>query len=293
MLLLWLALPIVTLEYRQAWNQLPAHMATHFNAANQPNGWMSRQQSLDFILGMLAIVLTIGTLLLTAKTWRTVEPLSWALLGLFALLVAFLVSANHVILSFNLHRTPVHPERMAGLLALAVVALIAIYMVSNRHAPLPDGETLVIETHSGGLWSALILLALIGPIVGIALAPGRAPWPIIPIGVIGLGAFGVAWSGFRYRFQHHGLEISTLGFRLRSVPRSAIVSYSVEPWAFIRGYGIRGMGSTRAYVWCNKVVHIKMSNGDVYLGHSDPERIVRDLDRMMGSEARAGKGFGF
>ena len=63
---------------------------------------------------------------------------------------------------------------------------------------------------------------------------------------------------------------------------SAIVSYAIEPWAFIRGYGIRGIGSTRAYVWCNKVVHIKTTNGDVYLGHNDPARIVRDLDRMMG-----------
>jgi len=285
-LLLWLALPLVALEFKQAWDQLPAHMATHFNAANQPNGWMSRQQSLDFILGMLAISLTTGTLLLTAKTWRSVDRFSWALLGFFALLVGFLVAANHAVLSFNLHGAPVHPARMAGTLAVAVVALIALYLVSNRHAPLPDGETLVIETHSGGLWSALILLALIGPIVGIALAPGRAPWPIIPVGVIGLGAFAMAWSGFQYRFQQHGVEICTLGFRLRSIPRSAIVSYKVEPWAFIRGYGIRGYGRTRAYVWCNQVVHIKMSNGDVYLGHNDPERIVRDLDRMMRSEIR-------
>lgn len=292
-LLLWLALPLVTLEYRQAWDQLPAHVATHFNAANQSNGWMSRQQSLDFILWMLAIALTIGTLLLTAKTWRTVDRFSWALLGIFALLVGFLVAVNHAILSFNLRGTSVHPERMAGMLAVAVVALIVLYLGSNRHAPLPDGETLVIETHSGGLWSALILLALIGPIVGIALAPGRSPWPLIPVGVIGLGAFAMAWSGFQYRFQQHGVEICTLGFRLRSIPRSAIVSYTVEPWAFIRGYGIRGYGRTRAYVWCNQVVHIKMSNGDVYLGHNDPERLVRDLDQMMCSETRVGKGFGF
>jgi hypothetical protein len=60
------------------------------------------------------------------------------------------------------------------------------------------------------------------------------------------------------------------------------VSYSIEPWAFIRGYGIRGIGNTRAYVWCNKVVHIRTSNGEIFLGHSDPERIVRDLDMVTG-----------
>ena len=57
-------------------------------------------------------------------------------------------------------------------------------------------------------------------------------------------------------------------------------------WAFMRGYGIRGLGNTRAYVWCNKVVHIRLSNGDVFLGHNDPERIVRDLDMVTGVVTR-------
>ena len=77
-----------------------------------------------------------------------------------------------------------------------------------------------------------------------------------------------------------------LGFRLRLVPKQSIVSYSIEPWAFIRGYGIRGIGSTRAYVWGNQVVHIKTSDGEIFLGHSDPERIVRDLDLVTGFVTR-------
>jgi hypothetical protein len=93
-----------------------------------------------------------------------------------------------------------------------------------------------------------------------------------------LAAF--AWSGFQYRFGPAGVEISTLGFRLRSVPLVQIESYAVEPWSLLRGYGIRGTGDTRAYVWCNQVVHIKTAHGDVFLGHSDPERIVRDLDSI-------------
>ena len=40
-LFLWLALPLVALQYTQVWDQLPAHVATHFNAAGQANGWMS------------------------------------------------------------------------------------------------------------------------------------------------------------------------------------------------------------------------------------------------------------
>jgi hypothetical protein len=96
----------------------------------------------------------------------------------------------------------------------------------------------------------------------------------------------MAWSGFQYRFLRHGVEIRMLGFRLRSIPKQSIVSYAIEPWTLIRGYGIRGIGSTRAYVWCNKVVHIKTSNGEVFLGHSDPERIVRDLDLVTGALTR-------
>ena len=101
------------------------------------------------------------------------------------------------------------------------------------------------------------------------------------VGLIGFATIAAAWSGFQYRFLRHGVEIRSLGFRLRSIPRQQIQSYAPESWSLVRGYGIRGIGNTRAYVWGNKVVHIKTSNGDVFLGHSDPDRIVRDLDRVM------------
>jgi len=150
-----------------------------------------------------------------------------------------------------------------------------------------QSDVLAEETHSGRAWSLLILLSMTGPVIALSLARTAAVlWPVILVGVLGLGAFAMAWSGFQYRFLRHGVEIRMLGFRLRSIPRQSIVSYSIEPWAFIRGYGIRGIGSTRAYVWCNKVVHIRTSNGEVFLGHSDPERIVRDLDIVTGVLAR-------
>ena len=63
------------------------------------------------------------------------------------------------------------------------------------------------------------------------------------------------------------------------------MSYSIEPWGLPRGYGIRGIGSTRAYVWCNQVVHIKTTNGDIFLGHRDPKRIIRDLNQVTGFAA--------
>jgi hypothetical protein len=146
-----------------------------------------------------------------------------------------------------------------------------------------QNDLLVEETHSGRAWVPIILLAMIGPAIALMLAgTASALWPAILVALAGIGACAMAWSGFQYRFLRDGVEIRMLGLRLRSIPKQSIVSYSIEPWAFIRGYGIRGIGSTRAYVWCNKVVHIETSNGNIFLGHSDPPRIVRDLDRVTG-----------
>src|ERR1700688_1136337 len=146
-----------------------------------------------------------------------------------------------------------------------------------------QNDLLAEETHSGRAWSLIILLALIGPMIGVALMPSTVGrWAVVLVGVIAIGAFAMSWSGFQYRFLRHGVEVRMLGFRLRSIPKQSIVSYSIEPWAFIRGYGIRGIGSSQAYVCCNQVVHIKTSNGEIFLGHSDPQRIVRDLDMRTG-----------
>jgi hypothetical protein len=88
------------------------------------------------------------------------------------------------------------------------------------------------------------------------------------------------WTGFHYLFTSAGVEISTLGFRLRSIPRADIQQYTVEKWNPLRGYGIRGIGNRRAYVWCNDGVRIQTANGEVFLGHNEPEKIVRDLDAL-------------
>jgi len=91
---------------------------------------------------------------------------------------------------------------------------------------------------------------------------------------------GLTWSGFQYRFSPAGVEISTLGFRLRSIPVGQIRSYEPGRWNLLRGYGIRGVGNCRAYVWGNRGVRIHTAEGEIFLGHSEPERILRDLDTI-------------
>jgi hypothetical protein len=113
------------------------------------------------------------------------------------------------------------------------------------------GDVLAEETHSGRVWILLMVPALIGPAISLSRPHGRTSVVVSAATLVVLMALGVsamAWSGFQYRFLRHGVEIRMLGFRLRSIPKQSIVSYSIEPWAFIRGYGIRGIGSTRAYV---------------------------------------------
>jgi hypothetical protein len=142
-------------------------------------------------------------------------------------------------------------------------------------------DVLAEETHSGRAWSLLLLPAMIGPMISLWLYRTKAVvWAAVFVGLIGLGVVAMTWSGFQYRFLRQGVEVRMLGFRLRSIPAESIVTYSIESWSLARGYGIRGIGNTRAYVWCNQVVHIKTSNGDIFLGHDDPARIVRDLDMV-------------
>ena len=150
-----------------------------------------------------------------------------------------------------------------------------------------QSDVLAVETHSGRVWSLLILPALIGPAVSTAFFPtSSARFALIIVGVVGVPILAMVLSGFQYRFLRDGVEIRTMGFCLREIPRQEILSYSIESWGLPRGYGIRGIGNSRAYVWGNKVVHIKTTNGDVYLGHNDPEKIVRDLNQVTGFVSR-------
>src|SRR5260370_5793711 len=116
-------------------------------------------------------------------------------------------------------------------------------------------DVLAEETHSGRSWSLIILVALIGPAIGVAVVPSTpGRWAVALVGVIAIGTFAMSWSGFQYRFLRQGVEIRMLGFRLRSIPRQSIVSYSIEPWALIRGYGIRGPSRTPSYLLSHQAV---------------------------------------
>jgi hypothetical protein len=127
---------------------------------------------------------------------------------------------------------------------------------------------------------ALAMLAYAGnvPVRGVRMT-------LIVSAVMLMGASAMAWSGFRYSFSSEGLEIYTLGFRLRSISAADIRSYAPDRWNVLGGYGIRGLGNRRAYVWGNRGVRIKTIDSEIFLGHDEPEKIVRDLDMVTGAVA--------
>jgi hypothetical protein len=88
----------------------------------------------------------------------------------------------------------------------------------------------------------------------------------------------MAWDGFHYYFTRHGVEVRTLRFRLKSIPVLEIKNYEIQPWNPVGGYGIRGLGNRKAYVWGKSGVRVEMYDGEVFLGHNDPQRIVHDLN---------------
>jgi len=148
------------------------------------------------------------------------------------------------------------------------------------------------EQHGSVMWAMVMIV----PACGMLWFAGNVPLAAIRLtlivsAVILFAAAAMAWSGFHYSFSPAGIEIRTLGFRVRSISAADIRSYAVDRWNVIGGYGIRGLGNRRAYVWGNNGVRIKTTHGEVFLGHSQPEKIIRDLDaitnRQEGKDARS------
>jgi hypothetical protein len=281
--LMWLAVPLVALRYALVWDQLPARMATHFNASGQANGWMPRETALYFGLGFTAFVLLIFSVIAVILLKQKADPdTSWfALLGFFYFMAGFTFYVNNSIIEHNLTGNPVTVAPLILALPLAIVLFVIIYMRSQRGDALPPSQVLAEEIHNAKAFSILFFaLAAIELAIAISIPVPGVRVAMSLMGVLFLLIAAHAWDGFHYRFTPAGLEISTLGLRLRSIPQSQIAKYRPEKWMALRGYGIRGVGNTRAYVWCNTVVHITTLEGEVFLGTNDPARTVRDLDTM-------------
>ncbi len=193
--------------------------------------------------------------------------------------VLFIV--NIAVLNYNLYGRPLNMVPALAVVFIAAIALTAVALVSKRGVELPRHADVVEaeEIHGSLLWASVFTILTAVEVGVIAVIPlGGLRWVMALPALLLLGAAALAWGGFHYRFTGHGVEISTLGFRLRSIPLENIKAYAVAPWNPMGGYGIRGIGERRAYVWGNTGVRLMLSDGEVFLGHREPEKIMQDLN---------------
>ena len=280
--LMWLAMPITAFRFWLAWDRLPLRMATHFNLNGQPNGWMPRETALYFALGVTALAVVVFTVIsYVAHKTHAPDLLSWSLLGFFYLIIGFVYAGNSGVVQYNLDGQRVGIDFWTVLVPVAIVALVAIFLGTKRGASLPFAAVIAEESHGSRAWSLLFIALLLAQFVAAVVIPTP---PVRIASIILCVLFAViavhVWTGFQYFFSSAGVEVRTLGFRLRSIPVEDIRQYAVESWNPLRGYGIRGIGNRRAYVWGDQGVRIETTNGEVFLGHSEPDRIVRDLDSI-------------
>jgi hypothetical protein len=277
--LLWLALPLTGLQYWRVWDQLPARMATHFGASGEANGWMTRETSLIFSL-------VLASFLLLTFTWvlgrvRKPDVLAWSLVAMLFVVMGVLCSVNASVLNYNLYGHPVNVVPVVVIVFVAALVLTGIALGAKRGTGLPQERALAEKVHAGRLWAlGFALLTALEIVLMLTIAVRGLRFVLALPVLFLLGVTTLAWSGFHYRFTAHGIEISTLGFRLRSIPLQAIKAYTVDGWNPLGGYGIRGIGERRAYVWGNRGVRIELTDGEVFLGHDQPEKIVQDLNLM-------------
>jgi hypothetical protein len=283
--LLWLALPVIGFQYWMSWDQLPVRIASHFGPTGQPNGWMTRETSVIFSLVLVASLLATFTWALTRI--RKPDALAWSLLAMFYVVVGVLVSVTSSVLDYNIHGRPLNivPEMVVTFLAAFAVIAVALSAKRGpelpRHAAISPAEAGTEEVHASSLWAIVFAAMTAVELSVVAIIPvGGLRLVMILPALLLLGVTALAWSGFHYHFSSHGVEISTLGFRLRSIPLENIRAYAVAPWNPMGGCGIRGIGERRAYVWCNTGVRIMLSDGEVFLGHQNPEKIMNDLNAI-------------
>lgn len=154
----------------------------------------------------------------------------------------------------------------------------------NRAAPVTHA-VVAEEIHGSHRWGLVLGIPAV-LLIGLgAKTPG--PALLLTLGLtlaMLLAGVVIAWSGFHYVFTPAGVEIRTVGFRLGFLPRGEIQSYAVEGWSALGGWGIRGIGNRKAYVWGNRGVRIKTTTGEVFLGHDQPEKIVHALDLITRGE---------
>ena len=190
--LLWLGLPAVALRYWQVWDALPARMASHFDLAGNPNGWMPREGSLIFALGMMATMAITGTAVLLRV--RKPELLGWSALGMFYVIEGVFYRLEDSLLNYSLHGEPVEIRGAVLLTTLSALWVIIVALASKRGQNLPTDKVIARETHAAPLWALVFLLPIlivVGLLTQVPVMPVRIALSIAALTLVGAAAAGV------------------------------------------------------------------------------------------------------
>ena len=282
--LVWLALPAIAFVYAVSFNRLPSRVATHFDLSGRPNGWMSRPALLVFFLLVAASFAALSAWL--ASRVRKPDATAWATLLLFYALAGMLVWVELQLIGYNQSGRPITAGPVLVAIAAAIIVMV-VALSTGRGPALAEAGLIAEESHASAFY-VFPMLGLVAFDIYLVIAVENPGFRLALslVAVLMLAASAMAGAGFRYRFTTAGVDIRMLGLRLRSIPAEDIRGYSADRWSLKGGYGIRGVGERRAYVWGNRGVRITTREGEVFLGHDRPERIVRDLDRISGRPHR-------
>jgi uncharacterized membrane protein len=99
----WLLLPVSAWSYWHVWDKLPARMAVHFDKNFEPNGFTSKQGSVELGLGIMAVILALFTV--AALIAYAVKPnAAWPMMIVFYVVLGFIWYGNYSIVKFNMNR---------------------------------------------------------------------------------------------------------------------------------------------------------------------------------------------
>jgi hypothetical protein len=289
MMVPWLAFVAMALEIWRAYDRLPAVIASHFNAAGVPNGFAPKDQVFLTILGLTFALLCLFTFILSR--FPQISGLGWLVMVAEFWGVGLLLGITHGTLRVNLGEASVLSFPVGAWSLIMGAALVIgeagrIRAMRNR-SNASSGELIAEEVHNSVRLSTMFagisvvmicstnLLHMAGPARGI----------LVTVGLILLGCAVWAYTGFIYRITTAGLEIRMLGFPIRFVPAMDITAMQAKdcnPLTDFGGWGIRGIGKMRAYIWGgNRCVYLQTHAGDeIYLGIRDADRMVRELESM-------------
>ncbi len=290
MIVPWLGLVAMLADIWHVYGRLPAVMASHFNIAGLPNGWAPKQQLFSLIVPIVFVMLCFFTFLLSR--FPRISGLGWLLLVADYWSIGFMLGLVHAILRVGLGEAKTL-EFPAGGWSLLMGAVLVIGEIGRiraiRKRANADHGTFVAEERHGSALMASVLAAISVVIVLIASVlptPNTARVVAVTVSAILLGCAIWAFTGFVYRITTAGLEIRMLGVPIRFISAKEVDSYGVEgcnPLTDFGGWGIRGIGHMRAYIWGgNRCVHLRTFGGDeIYLGIDDPDRMARELEAVL------------